>query len=54
MVFHYRNKDISTMIPFVKINNIGIERVQDFNYLGLYILQNDEVSSNKHHAYFIL
>ena len=37
MIFHYWQRDISTYIPEIIIDNIPIERVRDFNFLGLTI-----------------
>ena len=35
MVFHYRQRNIKNMIPKLKINNIPIEHVKEFNFLGI-------------------
>ena len=35
VVFHAINKDIEELIPELQINNIAIERVENFNFLGL-------------------
>ena len=40
MIFHYHNKDISQKIPHLIINEIEIERVTNFNFLGLSINEN--------------
>jgi len=40
MIFHYHNKDISQKIPNLIINDIEIERVTNFNFLGLTINEN--------------
>ena len=40
MIFHYHNKDISQNIPNLIINDIEIERVTNFNFLGLTINEN--------------
>ena len=35
VVFHAINKDIEELVPELQINNIAIERVENFNFLGL-------------------
>ena len=35
MIFHNRQRDISTLVPELKINGSPIERVAEFNFLGL-------------------
>ena len=35
IVFHAINKNIEGLIPELKVNDISIERVQNFNFLGL-------------------
>ena len=35
MVFHYRQRNISNLLPTLKINNIPIEHVKEFNFLGI-------------------
>ena len=37
MIFHHRQKDISGLIPTLHINGQNIERVPEFNFLGLII-----------------
>ena len=37
MVFHHRQRDVSDMIPKVEINGQAIEKVSEFNFLGLII-----------------
>ena len=37
MVFHYRQRDIGNLIPSLKINDEPVERVTEFNFLGLII-----------------
>ena len=34
-MFHASNKDIEELVPELQINNIAIERVENFNSLGL-------------------
>ena len=46
MIFHYRQRDISNIILNLKINDYQIDRVHDFNFLGLTI---DEHVSWKEH-----
>ena len=46
MVFHAINKNIEGLVPELRINDINIERVQNFNFLGLNL---DEHMSWKHH-----
>ena len=40
MIFHHRQKDISRFSPVIKINGQVIEKVSDFNFLGLIIDEN--------------
>ena len=40
MIFHYRQRNISNYIPDIKIGDVTIERVHDFNFLGLTIDEN--------------
>ena len=40
MIFHYKQRNISAHIPEISIDGISIERVQDFNFLGLTIDEN--------------
>ena len=47
MLFHFKQKSITNTIPKLKINNVDIERVKDFNFLGLTI---DEHMTWKAHA----
>ena len=47
MLFHYKQKSIKDIIPKLKINNVLIERVKEFNFLGITI---DENMSWKLHA----
>ena len=35
MIFHYRQRDIRNLIPSLIINNEPVERVTEFNFLGL-------------------
>ena len=35
MIFHYRQRDIRNLIPSLIINNELVERVTEFNFLGL-------------------
>ena len=35
MIFHYRQKNITHLIPKLKINGIPIEHVKEFNFLGI-------------------
>ena len=37
MIFHYRQRDIRNIIPSLIINNEPVERVTEFNFLGLTI-----------------
>ena len=37
MIFHYRQRDIRNLIPSLIINNEPVERVTEFNFLGLTI-----------------
>ena len=37
MIFHYRQRKIDSLIPNLKINLEPIERVTEFNFLGLTI-----------------
>ena len=46
MLFHNRQKNIESVIPKLTINNHNIERVTDFNFLGLTIDQH--MSWNNH------
>ena len=39
MMFHNSRNSIEQMIPFIEIQNINIERVHSFNYLGVTIDQ---------------
>ena len=50
MIFHYRQKNISQYIPEIMIGGMKIERVHDFNFLGLTI---DENMSWKAHIHKI-
>ena len=40
MIFHHRQKNISHIDPCLKINNTILERVSDFNFLGLTVDDN--------------
>jgi len=40
MVFHAINKDVEGLVTPLNINNIPIEKVQDFNFLGLTLNEN--------------
>ena len=46
MIFHNKNKKIIHLIPNITINNIMIERVEDFNFLGITI--NEMLNWNTH------
>ena len=46
MLFHHRQLNITSLIPTIKINNQSIERVSEFNFLGLTI---DETMSWNNH-----
>ena len=46
VVFHAINKDIEELVPVLQINNIAIERVENFNFLGLIL---NEHMFWKHH-----
>ena len=35
MLFHHRQRNISRIIPTLKINNVPIQRVTEFNFLGI-------------------
>ena len=37
MIFHYRQRNIDSLIPNLKINSEPIKRVTEFNFLGLTI-----------------
>ena len=45
MIFHNLNKKIA-IIPSIKVNDINIERVKDFNFLGINLDQNLNWSSH--------
>ena len=47
MIFHYKQKKINDIIPKLIINKVAIERVDEFNFLGLII---DEHMTFKSHA----
>ena len=47
MLFHYKQRNVKNAIPKLKINGITIERVKEFNFLGLTI---DENMTWKAHA----
>ena len=40
MIFHYYQRRVGHLIPEIKINNILIQQVSDFNFLGLTIDEN--------------
>ena len=40
MLFHYKQRSISKMIPKLEINGIPIERVKEFNFLGINLDEN--------------
>ena len=40
MLFHYKQRNIKNQIPKLKINGIAIERVKEFNFLGVTIDEN--------------
>ena len=40
MIFHYKQKSIENIVPKLMINNVVIERVQVFNFLGVSIDEN--------------
>ena len=46
MIFHNKNKKIHNIVPAPNINNILIERVQNFNFLGIVI--NEQLNLNTH------
>ena len=46
MIFHAMNKKIDDLIPEIKIDDISIERVSNFNFLGLTL--NENMSSKPH------
>ena len=46
MLFHYKQKNISSYIPEIMIDGIAIERVHDFNFLGLTL--DDNMSWKSH------
>ena len=46
MIFHNKNKKIINLVPNITINNIMIERVEDFNFLGITI--NEMLNWNTH------
>ena len=48
MIFHYRQRNISSFIPQIRIGDIVIERVHDFNFLGLTIDENMSWKSHTH------
>ena len=48
MIFHYRQKNISRFIPEIRIGETIIERVHDFNFLGLTIDENMTWKSHIH------
>ena len=39
MIFHHRQRKIGEFIPDIRINDSPLERVTDFNFLGLQIDQ---------------
>ena len=47
MLFHYRQRNISNIIPSIAISSEPIERVAEFNFLGLTIDEN--LDWNPHH-----
>ena len=46
MIFHNKDKKIIHLVPNITINNIMIERVEDFNFLGITI--NEMLNWNTH------
>ena len=40
MIFHYKQKSIENLVPKLMINNVSIERVKVFNFLGVSIDEN--------------
>ena len=46
MIFHAMNKKIDDLIPGIKIDDISIERVTNFNFLGLTL--NESISWKPH------
>ena len=48
MIFHYRQRNISGYIPEIKIGDIMIDRVHDFNFLGLTIDENMTWKAHTH------
>ena len=48
MIFHYRQRNISSYIPEIKIDDMTIERVHDFNFLGLTLDENMSWKAHTH------
>ena len=46
MIFHYRQRDVENIIPNLEINNHIIERVKEFNFLGM--LFDEHLDWNQH------
>ena len=46
IIFHNQGKNINTYIPVIKIKNIFIDRVQNFNFLGVNL--NENLNWNSH------
>ena len=40
MIFHFRQRNIKEYIPELKINNVNLKRVTDFNFLGIVLDEN--------------
>ena len=48
MVFHYPQKKLTNLIPKLKIHDIQIERVSEFNFLGLTVDENMSWKAHTH------
>ena len=46
ILFHNKNKNIQNLIPNIKVNNIQVERVSHFSFLGITI--NEQLNWNLH------
>ena len=40
MLFHYKQRNVSKVLPMLEINGIPIERVKEFNFLGINLDEN--------------
>ena len=40
MLFHYKQRNVTTIIPKLEINGTPIERVNEFNFLGIHLDEN--------------